>query len=168
MPKNPHATWTSTKGGPKMRNGWYMKGTDKISQEFYFPDNHPEMPGWFKGMEIIICFSQSLDHWMPNVRASSTFLARSTAVHTISCSASQISTCRSCILRNTSRQEVTFVTFTTTASSISLSSTGVQPSFITSHHHWLQISMPWRRMLLHASMMFLCSRLNGRISSLPW
>ena len=32
-----------------------MKGTDKISQEFYFPDNHCEMPGWFKGMEIIIC-----------------------------------------------------------------------------------------------------------------
>ena len=54
MPKNPHATWTGTKGGPKMQNGWYMKGTDKISQEFYFPDNHPEMPRWFKGMEIII------------------------------------------------------------------------------------------------------------------
>ena len=24
------------------------------SQSFYFPDDHPTMPGWFKGMEIII------------------------------------------------------------------------------------------------------------------
>jgi hypothetical protein len=23
-------------------------------QEFYYPDNHPEMPGWFKGMEQIL------------------------------------------------------------------------------------------------------------------
>ena len=38
-----------------MWNGWYMSGSDKISQHFYFPDDHPEFPGWFKGMENIIC-----------------------------------------------------------------------------------------------------------------
>ena len=36
-------------------NGWYMNGSDKISQDFYFPNDHPEFPGWFKGMENIIC-----------------------------------------------------------------------------------------------------------------
>ena len=115
-------------------------------------------------------FGQSLDHWMPNVRASSAFLARLTAAHAASCSVSLISTHSSCILRSTSPQEVTFVTFTqnTTVSSTSLSSTGAQPSFVTSHHHWLWILMQWRRMLLHALMMFLCSRSNGKISSLPW
>ena len=54
MPKNANQRWTSTKGGPKMPNGWYMSGSDKISQNFCFPDDHPEFPGWFKGMENII------------------------------------------------------------------------------------------------------------------
>ena len=31
--------------------GMYMNGSDKISQDFY---DHPEFPGWFKGMKNII------------------------------------------------------------------------------------------------------------------
>jgi hypothetical protein len=31
-------------------------------QSFYFPDDHPTMPGWFKGMEIII---QERGLWPP-------------------------------------------------------------------------------------------------------
>ena len=27
---------------------------DGTPQDFYFPDSHPEHPGWFKGMEVII------------------------------------------------------------------------------------------------------------------
>ena len=34
-----------------MRNGTLPSGK---SQPFYFPDDHPTMPGWFKGMEVII------------------------------------------------------------------------------------------------------------------
>ena len=37
-----------------MWNGWHMNESDKISQDFYFPDDHPKFPGWFKGMENII------------------------------------------------------------------------------------------------------------------
>jgi hypothetical protein len=29
-------------------------GPQNIHQDLYFPDDHPTMPGWFKGMEIII------------------------------------------------------------------------------------------------------------------
>ena len=35
-----------------MRSGTFPDGTP---QDFYFPDNHPEHPEWFKGMEVIIC-----------------------------------------------------------------------------------------------------------------
>jgi hypothetical protein len=44
--------WTPVKNGPRMRHGTF--GADKVSQDFYFPDDHPTMPGWFKGMEQII------------------------------------------------------------------------------------------------------------------
>ena len=54
MPKNANQRWMSMNGGPRMQNGWYMNGSDKISQDFYFPDDHPKFPGWFKGMENII------------------------------------------------------------------------------------------------------------------
>ena len=37
-----------------MWNGWDVNESDKISQNFYFPDDHPESPGWFKHMENII------------------------------------------------------------------------------------------------------------------
>lgn len=35
-----------------MRRGYF--GKEKTPQDFYFPDDHPTMPGWFKGMEAII------------------------------------------------------------------------------------------------------------------
>lgn len=34
-----------------MRNGTLPNGDP---QPFYFPEDHPSMPGWFKGMEVII------------------------------------------------------------------------------------------------------------------
>lgn len=37
--------------GPRMRNGTMPNGE---TQSFYFEDDHPTMPGWFKGMELII------------------------------------------------------------------------------------------------------------------
>jgi hypothetical protein len=30
-------------------------GVDNTPQNFYFTDDHPTMPEWFKGMEVIIC-----------------------------------------------------------------------------------------------------------------
>ena len=52
MPKGPHMTWCHHKDGPRMQPGNF--GADNTPQDFYFTDNHPTMPGWFKGMEIII------------------------------------------------------------------------------------------------------------------
>ena len=51
MVKTPHATWTHHKDGPKMRRGRFIDGSP---QDFYYSDTHPTMPGWFKGMQIII------------------------------------------------------------------------------------------------------------------
>ncbi|KAF8804558.1 hypothetical protein BYT27DRAFT_7259039 [Phlegmacium glaucopus] len=52
MPKNPHPTWTHHKEGPKMCTTRF--GEDQKIQDLYFNHNHPTMPGWFKGMEVII------------------------------------------------------------------------------------------------------------------
>jgi hypothetical protein len=52
MPKNPNKDWVRTKGGPRMRNKWF--GPEETAQSFYFPDDHRTMPGWFKGMELIV------------------------------------------------------------------------------------------------------------------
>jgi hypothetical protein len=52
MPKKPHPTWRHHKGGPKMRPTAF--GTGNTFQDLYYPDDHPEMPGWFKGMEQIL------------------------------------------------------------------------------------------------------------------
>ena len=52
MPKNPHPTWTHHKEGPKKRT--MQSGEDQRIQDLYFDDDHPTMPGWFKGMEVII------------------------------------------------------------------------------------------------------------------
>ena len=52
MPKNPNKDWALRKGGPRMHNRTF--GVDNTSQDFYFPDDHPTKPGWFKGMELII------------------------------------------------------------------------------------------------------------------
>jgi hypothetical protein len=47
----PRKDWTHHPGGPRMRPGQLPNGD---TQSFYFPDDHPSMPGWFKGMEQII------------------------------------------------------------------------------------------------------------------
>ena len=52
MPKGVHATWQHQKDGPKMRSTTF--GPNNTPQDLYFPDDHPMMPGWFKGMENII------------------------------------------------------------------------------------------------------------------
>jgi hypothetical protein len=51
MPKNPNDGWTHHKGGPRMRPTTLANGQ---VQEFYFEDDHPQYPGFFKGMEQII------------------------------------------------------------------------------------------------------------------
>jgi len=53
MPKGPHATWRHHKDGPKMQSTNF--GVENMPQDFYFADDHPTMPGWFKGMEVVIC-----------------------------------------------------------------------------------------------------------------
>jgi len=52
MPKNPNKDWSHKKDGPRMQSGTF--GPSGISQDFYFPEDHPTMAGWFKGMETII------------------------------------------------------------------------------------------------------------------
>jgi hypothetical protein len=51
MPKNPKNGWTHHKDGPRMRPTELANGQ---IQEFYFPDDHFQYPGFFKGMEEII------------------------------------------------------------------------------------------------------------------
>ncbi|KAI0070612.1 hypothetical protein K474DRAFT_1687385 [Panus rudis PR-1116 ss-1] len=50
MPKMPSATW-EPKEGVKMHPGYLPNGE---IQSLYFDEDHPEMPGWFKGMKQII------------------------------------------------------------------------------------------------------------------
>jgi hypothetical protein len=51
MPKNPSPDWVHRKGGARMRNASLPNGQ---LQNLYFDHDHPTMPGWFKGMEVII------------------------------------------------------------------------------------------------------------------
>jgi hypothetical protein len=47
----PRKGWVLHLGGARMRNSMLPTGE---SQPLYFADDHPSMPGWFKGMETII------------------------------------------------------------------------------------------------------------------
>ena len=43
------------------------------AQLFYFADDHPSMPSWFKGMEVIICewgYGQNRAAWLPSALTS--------------------------------------------------------------------------------------------------
>ena len=51
MPKGPSENWTHQKGGAQMRNTVLPNGE---TQSFYHGEDHPTMPGWFKGMKEII------------------------------------------------------------------------------------------------------------------
>ncbi|KIJ43411.1 hypothetical protein M422DRAFT_253292 [Sphaerobolus stellatus SS14] len=51
MPKGPSESWAHHKSGPRMCLG---KFSDDNTQDFYYPDNHPLIPRWFKRMEQII------------------------------------------------------------------------------------------------------------------
>ena len=46
----PRKGWTHHPGGPHMWPGHLPSGD---VQSFYFLDDHPSMPGWFKGMKLI-------------------------------------------------------------------------------------------------------------------
>jgi hypothetical protein len=46
------ANWNNSKDGPRMRQG--INPLTGEYQSFYFPDDHPTMPGWFKGIEQIL------------------------------------------------------------------------------------------------------------------
>ena len=50
--QDPKRQWTHQPNGPRMRNGFNPLTGEQ--QSFYFPDDHPQYPGWFKGMEQII------------------------------------------------------------------------------------------------------------------
>ena len=52
MPKNPHMIQWHHKDGPKMQLTNF--GSDNTPQDFYFAEDHPMTPGWFKEMESII------------------------------------------------------------------------------------------------------------------
>ena len=86
--------------------------------------------------------------------ASNMFLAIKIVALTEFCSASQTSVHKSPISRNTSHQEVIYVTFTPniTANSILLSNTGTQPSITTDLPQRLWILMQWKKMLSVALM----------------
>jgi hypothetical protein len=51
-PPDPKRLWTHHPNGPHMRDGTNPLTGER--QSFYFPDDHPQYPGWFKGMEQII------------------------------------------------------------------------------------------------------------------
>lgn len=51
MPKNPSEGWLHHKEGPRMQSTVLPNGE---IQHLYFDNDHPTMPGWFKGMEQII------------------------------------------------------------------------------------------------------------------
>ena len=46
------ASWTHSKDAPRMRHD--VNPLTGENQSFYFSEDHPTMPGWFKGMENII------------------------------------------------------------------------------------------------------------------
>ena len=50
MPKFPKH-WHGKHGKCNMRQGILPNGQ---SQDFYYPNDHPDMPGWFKGMKTIL------------------------------------------------------------------------------------------------------------------
>jgi hypothetical protein len=52
-PRDPKRVWSHHPNGPCMRDGINPK--TKQPQSLYFPEDHPKYPGWFKGMEQIIC-----------------------------------------------------------------------------------------------------------------
>jgi len=47
----PKKGWTHYPNSPRMCNGILPNGEPQL---FYFPEDHPSMPSWFKGMEIVI------------------------------------------------------------------------------------------------------------------
>ncbi|KAJ7219533.1 hypothetical protein GGX14DRAFT_592621 [Mycena pura] len=60
IPKGPSKEWGQSN---RMRPGTLPDGT---VQQLYWPDNHPTMPGWFKGMEQII---KERNLWRDGLRA---------------------------------------------------------------------------------------------------
>ena len=51
MLKNPSSGWVHRKGGAHTCNATLPNGQQ---QNLYFDHDHPTMPSWFKGMEVII------------------------------------------------------------------------------------------------------------------
>ena len=85
MPKCPNKDWVLGKGGLRMHNRTFRE--DNTSQDFYFPDDHPTMPRWFKGMKLII---QEQSLW-----AAGRLLAQCTG---FKCEAGKTDCCCCCLL----------------------------------------------------------------------
>ena len=49
--KSPKLGWTARPGGLKM---WDTVLPDGSIQSFYYLEDHPTMPGWFKGMQAVL------------------------------------------------------------------------------------------------------------------
>jgi hypothetical protein len=55
MPKRITPNWTPHKDGPRMRPGWFKNANGEVQhQDLYFEHDHPQFPGHFKGMEVIL------------------------------------------------------------------------------------------------------------------
>lgn len=50
-PTGPKKEWMHLSNGLRMRSTTLPNSEHQL---FYFPEDHPSMPGWFKGMEVII------------------------------------------------------------------------------------------------------------------
>ena len=51
MQKNPKSGWTDHPGGPKMQDTVLPDGSIQL---FYYLEDHPTMPRWFKGMQAML------------------------------------------------------------------------------------------------------------------
>lgn len=147
-----------------MRTGILANGE---AQDFYYLDDHPTMPGWFKGRlsykNVVYGLLKVL---VPNVKGSNVNPGALIAVAVVFFSHSLILWLKSHSSKSLLRREGTFATSTlsTTVNSTSSSSTGVPRNFITAHRHAQQILKRWKKMSWFALMMCHCCRYGGTFS----
>lgn len=165
MPKGSHPTWRHHKDGPKMRATTFR--VDITPQNFYFVDNHPTMPRWFKGMEAIIRERGLWPQKGLNVQCEG---FKCKAGKTDCCCRQLlfthlISRTRSLTWKSSSPPRVTSVISipNTTASSTSLSSTGELQSWSTGPAWRRRTWRKWKRMSRTHLTTFPLSKFDGEL-----
>jgi len=165
MPKNPAPNWVHRKGGTRMRNATLPNGQP---QNLYFDDYHPTMPGWFKGMEIII--------WEHGLWPEKGLLAQcenfrcKNGLTNCCCQrllfVNRISGLKSLALRSSSHSTGTFVTsiWSTIVSLTLLNSIGALQNFIITTPCGPLTLLRWRKIWLPALTMSHCFRLYGMLT----